>query len=188
MNNWMMFNLQDPMNEMMENIYLFHDLNLMNLIFITSMISLIFMYMIFNKFNNRFLTQGHTIEIIWTIMPIMILIILAIPSLKILYFTDETISPSLSIKVIGHQWYWSYEYPEFKFQFDSFMNKIFYLNNFRLLDTDYNLLIPINTEIRLIITSQDVIHSWTIPSLGIKMDAIPGRINQTPMKSMYNKK
>jgi cytochrome c oxidase subunit 2 len=99
-----------------------------------------------------------------------------------LYTLDENIDPSLTIKVIGHQWYWSYEFPNFphEIEFDSYMVPTSDLNNgeFRLLEVDNKLLIPVNVNVRLIISSTDVIHCWTIPSLGVKADAIPGRLNQ----------
>lgn len=103
---------------------------------------------------------------------------LAIPSLKILYLTDEINHPILSIKVLGHQWYWRYEYNDFKnLEFDSFIIK-FENNEFRLLDVDNRLILPIKNQIRLLVNSLDVIHSFAIPRLGLKVDAVPGRINQ----------
>lgn len=115
-------------------------------------------------------------------MPIIILVYLALPSLKILYLTDEIFNPILTIKSIGHQWYWKYEYSDFKnINFNSFIIKNNELKNFnfRLLDVDNNIVIPIKSQIRILINSADVIHSWTIPRIGVKIDAIPGRINQT---------
>lgn len=112
----------------------------------------------------------------------LILIYMAIPSLKILYLTDEIYLPTLTIKSIGHQWYWSYEYSDFnEIKFNSFIIKNNDINkyNFRLLDVDNNIIIPFKNQIRILINSADVIHSWTVPSLGVKIDSIPGRINQT---------
>lgn len=101
---------------------------------------------------------------------------LAFPSIKILYITEEFSSPAITIKIIGHQWYWSYEYSELKnLNFDSFIEDS---NLIRLLNTSNFIVIPKKTVIRAVISSEDVIHSWTIPSIGIKIDAIPGRINQ----------
>ena len=109
-------------------------------------------------------------------------IAIAIPSFALLYSIDENIDPSLTIKVIGHQWYWSYEYSSFdnEIEFDAYMIPTTDLNigDFRLLETDNKVYIPVNTDVRLIISSADVIHSWTVPSLGVKVDAIPGRLNQ----------
>lgn len=160
----------------------FHDLTIIILTFITILILFIIVMIIFNKFINRYLLESHTIELIWTILPIFILIFIAIPSLKILYLTDELNRNKLTIKAIGHQWYWRYEYSDFpNIEFDSFMIPTNQLTNneFRLLDVDTRCILPFNHSIRILTTSLDVIHAWTVPSLGIKIDSTPGRINQT---------
>nr|ACJ69616.1 cytochrome c oxidase subunit II [Venturia canescens] len=183
-NIWFKMNLQDANSSIMENLKFFHDYSMMILLIITIMIIYIMLSLIMNKMNNKYILQNHNIEIIWTIMPMIILIYMAIPSLKILYLTDEIFNPLLTIKSIGHQWYWSYEYSDFKnINFNSFMIKNNEMSkfNFRLLDVDNNLVIPMKSQIRMLVNSNDVIHSWTIPSIGIKIDAIPGRINQTMM-------
>lgn len=134
-----------------------------------------------NKLTDRFLLHGNLIELIWTIIPIFILIFIAIPSIKILYLTDEIHNNKLSLKSIGHQWYWRYEYSDFiKVEFDSFIIPTDQLinNEFRLLDVDNRCILPFNLPIRVLTTSIDVIHSWTVPSLGIKIDSTPGRLNQ----------
>lgn len=135
-----------------------------------------------NKIINRFLLHGNTIELIWTIIPMFILIFIAIPSLKILYLTEETSNNKLTLKSIGHQWYWRYEYSDFQnINFDSFIIPTNQLspNEFRLLDVDNRCILPYKYSIRLLTTSIDVIHSWTLPALGIKVDSTPGRLNQT---------
>lgn len=148
------------------------------------MISSILLYIIriilINKFTNISLTRGNFIEIFWTIIPMLILLFLALPSLHLLYLTDETIDPVFSIKVIGHQWYWRYEYRDFyKKDFDSYIVNNFQDKDlFRLLDVDNYLVVPIRCQLRFLVSAIDVIHSFTIPSLGIKVDAVPGRINQ----------
>lgn len=118
---------------------------------------------------------------IWTILPIFILFVIATPSLKVLYIIDDPFSPNLTIKAIGHQWYWSYEYSDFpEIEFNSYItpqNETLRRES-RLLETDNNLVLPVNTQIRLIATAADVIHAWTVPSLGVKADAVPGRLNQ----------
>nr|YP_010261476.1 cytochrome c oxidase subunit II [Haltichella nipponensis]UIB40558.1 cytochrome c oxidase subunit II [Haltichella nipponensis] len=171
---WGQMFFQDANSSMMENLINFHD----HVMMIISMIIMLVMYfMIFNfknKFMNQYLLSGQMIEIIWTMVPMLFLLVIAFPSLKILYMLDEIYSPMLSFKIIGHQWYWSYECNEIKMEFDSFMNNDF----FRLLDVDNRLIIPYNTQMRLLISSLDVIHSFTVPSLGIKVDAVPGRLNQ----------
>nr|YP_010034064.1 cytochrome c oxidase subunit II [Colobopsis nipponica]QOW83444.1 cytochrome c oxidase subunit II [Colobopsis nipponica] len=180
MNTWNLTlqNANTPSTEMM---IFFHDFTLMILIMITSIILLIMIMMKANKFTDRFLLQGHVMEMIWTISPMIILIFIAIPSLKILYITEENHLNKLSIKCIGHQWYWSYEYSDFMdIEFNSYMipNNELKLNEFRLLDTDNRCILPFNFPIRILTSSMDVIHAWTVPSLGIKMDSTPGRLNQ----------
>lgn len=151
------------------------------LIIITILVGQILIRIFFNKFTHRFLLEGQLIEIIWTILPAITLILIALPSLRLLYILDEINNPIITIKTIGHQWYWSYEYSDYKnIEFDSFIiplndSKPF---NFRLLDVDNRIIIPYETQIRLLITATDVIHSWALPSLGIKIDGTPGRLNQ----------
>lgn len=154
---------------------------------IISIIIYILFFIINNKLINRFLLEGQIIEIIWTIIPMFFLIFLAIPSLKILYITDEINNPLFSFKAIGHQWYWEYEYDLvvnnkiINLYIDNSESIILKENNkdlFRLLDVSETFLIPIKCQIRIIVLSDDVIHSFTVPSIGIKVDAVPGRLNQ----------
>nr|YP_009472871.1 cytochrome c oxidase subunit II [Melophagus ovinus]ART65744.1 cytochrome c oxidase subunit II [Melophagus ovinus]AWB97137.1 cytochrome c oxidase subunit II [Melophagus ovinus] len=182
MATWTNLNLQNSASPLMEQLIFFHDHTLMILIMITTMVSYLMFMLFFNKLINRFLLHGQIIEIIWTIIPAIILLFIAFPSLRLLYLLDEINEPMISIKAIGHQWYWKYEYSDFKnIEFDSYMIPINELptNGFRLLDVDNRMIIPMNVQIRILVTATDVIHSWTIPSLGIKMDATPGRLNQT---------
>nr|ARH53989.1 cytochrome c oxidase subunit 2 [Phyllobrotica quadrimaculata] len=173
--------LQDSASPLMEQLTYFHDHTLMILVIITVLVSQILISLFFNKFIHRYLLEGQMIEIIWTILPTITLIFIAIPSLRLIYILDEINNPLITIKTIGHQWYWSYEYSDFKtIEFDSYMIPSNELNkhNFRLLDVDNRIVIPFESNIRMLITSGDVIHSWTIPSLGVKVDATPGRLNQ----------
>nr|YP_009725532.1 cytochrome c oxidase subunit II [Homoeoxipha nigripes]QHQ73123.1 cytochrome c oxidase subunit 2 [Homoeoxipha nigripes] len=181
MSTWSNLNIQNSSSPLMEQLIFFHDHTLLILSMITIMISYIMISLFWNKFNNRFLFQGQMIEMIWTILPAVTLVFIALPSLKLLYLLDDSYNPMMSFKTIGHQWYWSYEYMDFKnmIEFDSYMlNEFNSLNLFRLLDVDNRTIIPMNIQIRNLITSADVIHSWTIPTLGIKSDATPGRLNQ----------
>nr|UAM91049.1 cytochrome c oxidase subunit 2 [Euura bridgmanii] len=181
MNTWTNFYLQDAASPMMEQLMFFHDHAMTILILITTSIMYIMIYMFINKLKNKNLLNHQNIEIIWTISPTFMLIFIALPSIHLLYLMDEMSSPLMTIKAIGHQWYWSYEYTDFKnIEFDSYMiqKNNLNLNSFRLLDVDNNMIIPLNSQIRMLISSTDVIHSWTIPSLGKKIDAIPGRLNQ----------
>ena len=136
--------------------------------------------------SNKYLNHGTLIELIWTITPALILILIAFPSFKLLYLMDEVTDPSLSILVEGHQWYWSYQYPDFLnsdeefIEFDSYLVPEADLEEgaLRLLEVDNRVIIPELTHVRFIITAADVIHSFAVPALGIKVDAYPGRLNQ----------
>nr|ACY73631.1 cytochrome c oxidase II [Eicochrysops hippocrates] len=180
MATWSNLNFQNSVSPLMEQIIFFHDHSLIILIMITMLVSYMMLSMFFNKFINRFLLEGQLIELIWTILPAITLIFIALPSLRLLYLLDELNNPLITIKSIGHQWYWSYEYSDFKnIEFDSYMINEYNLNNFRLLDVDNRIIIPMNNNIRMLITATDVIHSWTVPAIGVKVDANPGRLNQT---------
>nr|YP_011035829.1 cytochrome c oxidase subunit 2 [Penicillidia jenynsii]WRI60685.1 cytochrome c oxidase subunit 2 [Penicillidia jenynsii] len=181
MTTWFSFNLQDSCSPLMEQLIFFHDHTLMIILMITIFIMYIMINMFFNKFINRFLLHGQMIEFIWTLIPSFILLFIALPSLRLLYLLDEIMEPSLTLKSIGNQWYWKYEYSDFKnIEFDSYMvpQENLDLNSFRLLEVDNRVILPMNSKIRMLVTSMDVIHSWTIPSLGVKVDGTPGRLNQ----------
>nr|YP_009971827.1 cytochrome c oxidase subunit II [Epipedocera atra]QNH68714.1 cytochrome c oxidase subunit 2 [Epipedocera atra] len=181
MATWTTTLLQDSASPLMEQLSFFHDHALLILVIITVLVGQLMITMFFNKFIHRFLLEGQAIEIIWTILPAITLIFIALPSLRLIYILDEVSNPLISIKAIGHQWFWSYEYSDFKnIEFDSYMIPADNLDsfNFRLLDVDNRMVIPFETPIRIIVTATDVIHSWTIPSVGIKIDATPGRLNQ----------
>ena len=133
------------------------------------------------------IVHGTTIEIIWTIFPSIILMFIAIPSFALLYSMDEVVvDPAITIKAIGHQWYWTYEYSDYNssdeqsLTFDSYMipEDDLELGQLRLLEVDNRVVVPANTHLRIIVTSADVLHSWAVPSLGVKCDAVPGRLNQ----------
>nr|UOU85190.1 cytochrome c oxidase subunit II [Cephalops aeneus] len=182
MATWMNFDLQNSSSPLMEQLIFFHDHTLMILLMITILVGYLMTMLFFNKFTNRYLLHGQTIEIIWTILPAIILLFIAFPSLKLLYLLDEINEPTITLKSIGHQWYWSYEYSDFtNLEFDSYMIPSNELNNemFRLLDVDNRIILPMNSQIRILVTAADVIHSWTIPSLGVKIDGTPGRLNQS---------
>nr|QOE88756.1 cytochrome c oxidase subunit II [Hodotermes mossambicus]WHM51655.1 cytochrome c oxidase subunit II [Hodotermes mossambicus] len=182
MATWANMNLQDSASPIMEQLIFFHDHTLMIMLMILMVVAYMMTTMISNKLVNRFMLEGQMIEVAWTIAPAVILIFIAIPSLRLLYLMDEIQTPSMTLKIIGHQWYWSYEYSDFnKVEFDSYMipQEEMKPYNFRLLDTDNRTTLPMNSTIRLIVTAADVLHSWTIPSLGVKIDATPGRLNQS---------
>nr|UFI48420.1 cytochrome c oxidase subunit II [Gunungidia aurantiifasciata] len=181
MASWLMLSFQDAVSPIMEQLIMFHDHTMMIIIMITSIVAYMMMSLMVNKYINRILLEGQFIELIWTILPALMLIFIALPSLKILYLMEEMNKPIITIKAIGHQWFWSYEYSDFKkIEFDSYMKPTNELENneFRLLDVDSRMMIPFNISSRMLVSSTDVIHSWTIPSIGMKIDASPGRINQ----------
>lgn len=126
--------------------------------------------------------RSSYVEIIWTVTPALVLMGIALPSLKLLYLMDEVMDPSITIKAIGHQWYWGYEYSDYEptIKFDSYMKDSADLEDgeLRLLEVDNRVVLPASSRVRVIVTSSDVLHSWAIPSLGVKADAIPGRLNQ----------
>nr|YP_009866787.1 cytochrome oxidase subunit 2 [Hygrobates longiporus]BCG28119.1 cytochrome oxidase subunit 2 [Hygrobates longiporus] len=178
---WMTISFQDSNSPLMEHMVFFHDHTMVVIITITIMVG----YLLLSSINSDSFSsknQEHTeMEIFWTILPAGLLIFIALPSMKILYLTDEMNSTFLMIKTMGNQWYWSYEYSDLKnLQFDSFMLNG---NEPRLLCTSNHLIIPSKTPIQMLVSSNDVIHSWTIPSLGVKADAVPGRLNQLFMIS-----
>nr|YP_010277852.1 cytochrome c oxidase subunit II [Turanoclytus namaganensis]UHY95167.1 cytochrome c oxidase subunit II [Turanoclytus namaganensis] len=186
MMTWKTLLLQDSASPLMEQLSFFHDHALMILVIITVLVGQLMLTLFFNKLTHRFLLEGQMIEIIWTILPAVTLIFIALPSLRLIYILDEVSNPVLTVKIIGHQWYWSYEYSDFsQIEFDSYMiptNDLKHFN-FRLLDVDNRMVIPFESPIRVIVTSSDVIHSWTIPSMGVKIDATPGRLNQVSLMS-----
>nr|YP_009441814.1 cytochrome c oxidase subunit II [Simianus niponicus]AOY39450.1 cytochrome c oxidase subunit 2 [Simianus niponicus] len=184
MATWNMIFTQNSSSPLMEQLIFFHDHTLIILLMIISIVGYLMGSLFFNLYTHRFLLEGQTIELIWTILPAITLIFIALPSLQLLYLLDEINNPLVSIKTIGHQWYWSYEYSDFmNSEFDSYMSpqKNMEKFNFRLLDVDNRTVLPFNSQIRMLITAADVIHSWTISSLGVKVDATPGRLNQATL-------
>lgn len=174
--------LLDSNSPLIEQLNFFHDHTILILILVTTLVGYNIRTLFFNKFINRFLLHGQLIEIIWTALPAIILLFIAFPSLRILYLLDEINKPAITLKSIGHQWYWSYEYSDFKnIEFDSYIipTEELETDGFRLLDVDNRIILPTNAQVRVIVTAADVLHSWTVPSLGVKVDATPGRLNQT---------
>ena len=202
--NWQI-GLQDPATPTVEGMSFFHDyLNSYMIIIGTCIFFLL--YTLCNNFIRKpklyvdEFTHDSLLEIIWTIIPAFILLLLAVPSFTLLYSLDESSNPSITLKIIGHQWYWSYEYSDYvatsfkgkvfsnSIAYDSYMLSTSDLNNkkpFRLLEVDNVVNLPILTHIRLLVTASDVLHSWAVPSFGIKIDACPGRLSQA---SLYLKR
>lgn len=176
MPNWTALSFQDCTSPSIEHILFFHDHAIVILILITILTLYLVVTLIKGNKFNKFIIEGQEIETIWTILPAILLIFIALPSLKTLYIIEDTKTPRITIKVSGHQWYWSYEYTSLNLvETENFMENSKII---RLLKTREFLYLPVNTLIRTLVTSADVIHSWTIPSLGTKVDALPGRLNQ----------
>lgn len=196
---WQLY-FQDSATPIMEGIInLHHDLMFFItfiFFFVLVVLSRTLSYFTKNTINidhSKKIVHGTTIEIIWTVLPSVILVIVALPSFALLYSIDEVIDPALTIKCVGHQWYWSYEYSDFEakfgtINFDSYMipEDELEIGELRLLEVDNRIVLPTNAHIRIIITAADVLHSWAVPSLGIKVDACIGRLNQTSVFILRN--
>lgn len=178
---WGQLIFQDAASPIILQLISFHDHTLIILTLVISVVSYAILIIILNKYTNRYLIEAQQIETIWTIVPAIILIFLALPSLRLLYLTDEVRNPSITLKAIGHQWYWRYEYTDFTdIEIDSYIIPTTDLTpgEYRLLEVDNRIVLPIQIEIRVLVTAADVIHAWTVPALGVKVDAVPGRLNQ----------
>lgn len=181
---------QDAVSPVAREMNDFHNL-LLWIIGIISLFVLLLLIYVMVKFNRKAnptptkTTHNTFIEIVWTVVPIMILLAIAVPSFKLLYHGDRIENPDMTIKAIGYQWYWGYEYPDAgDLAFDAVMLEDDELaqGQPRLLATDNAIVLPIDTNIRLLVTAEDVIHSWAMPAFGVKMDAVPGRLNETWMR------
>nr|YP_010397970.1 cytochrome c oxidase subunit II [Rasbora sarawakensis]UQJ79208.1 cytochrome c oxidase subunit II [Rasbora sarawakensis] len=173
---------QDAASPVMEELLNFHDHALMIVFLISVLVLYIIAAMVSTKLTNKLILDSQEIEIVWTVLPAVILILIALPSLRILYLMDEINDPHLTVKAMGHQWYWSYEYPDYSdLNFDAYMipTKELQPGEYRLMETDNRVVVPKESPIRIMVSAEDVLHSWAVPSLGVKMDAVPGRLNQT---------
>nr|YP_007024868.1 cytochrome c oxidase subunit II [Pseudorca crassidens]ADF29548.1 cytochrome c oxidase subunit II [Pseudorca crassidens]ADZ22990.1 cytochrome c oxidase subunit II [Pseudorca crassidens]ADZ23003.1 cytochrome c oxidase subunit II [Pseudorca crassidens] len=178
--------LQDAASPVMEELLQFHDHALMIVFLISSLVLYIITLMLTTKLTHTSTMDAQEVETIWTVLPAIILIMIALPSLRILYMMDEINNPSLTVKTMGHQWYWSYEYTDYEdLNFDSYMIPTSDLKpgELRLLEVDNRMVLPMQMTIRMLVSSEDVLHSWAVPSLGLKTDAIPGRLNQMTLTS-----
>ena len=186
---WQM-TFQPAASPMMEEIVSMHHLLLTIISAIACFVVLLLGYVIYRFRAKKNLIPSKTshhvvLEIIWTLVPVIILVIIGIPSIKLLFALDKPQDAQMTIKVIGRQWYWSYEYPTNDpakpITFDSYMveEKDLKPGMHRLLEVDNRVIVPVDTTVRILVTSSDVLHSFAVPSLGIKKDAVPGRINET---------
>jgi cytochrome c oxidase subunit II len=180
-------NFQAPASPVAEMIVSLHDLLLFITIAISAFVLVLMAYACIryrasrNPVPSR-RTHNSVLEIAWTAIPVLILVVIAIPSFKLLYFMDRVVDPEMTLKAIGRQWYWSYEYPDHgNFTFDAYMiaEQDLTEDQLRLYDVDNPVVLPVDTDIRLLTTASDVIHAWAMPALGVKMDAVPGKINET---------
>src|SRR5471030_1638737 len=174
----------------MDDIIWFHDF-LLYLIVVITIFVLALLVIVMVKFNARSnpvpsrTTHNTTIEVLWTVVPVLILVMIAVPSFRLLFYELKVPPADITVKATGKQWFWSYSYPDSKFEFDSFMvqTKDLKPGQPRLLAVDNEMVVPVNKVVRVLTTGADVIHSFAIPSFGIKIDAIPGRINETWFKA-----
>ena len=188
--NWQL-GFQDSASKGMETIVWFHDYMLLPTITAIMVFVLFLILYVCIKFraskNKIASTTSHnaTVEVLWTLIPCLILIVLAVPSFKLLYEQDTIPKVDVTIKAVGYQWYWGYEYPDEKIGFDSYMieEKDLKPNQPRLLTVDNEIYVPVNKVVRVMITANDVLHAWALPSFGVKRDAVPGRINETWFKA-----
>jgi len=182
---------QDSASQSMTEIVSFHNNILLPIIIAISVFVLFLMIYTCIRFrasknpNPSKTTHNVAVEVLWTLIPCLILIVMAVPSFKILYKQDTIPKVDLTIKAIGYQWYWGYEYPDENIIFESYMIKEEELkeNQPRLLTVDNEVVVPVNKVVKVLITANDVLHAWALPSFGVKRDAVPGRINETWFKA-----
>nr|CAI64009.1 cytochrome oxidase subunit II [Isotoma viridis] len=181
MATWAALGFQNAASPLMEQLIFFHDHAMTILILIITIVGYNLFSTCFNTNIDQHMLESQGLELFWTIVPSFVLIFIGLPSIRLLYLLDEVYTPAITLKTIGHQWYWSYEYSDFlNAEFDSYMIPSNEISSemFRLLDVDNRTVIPMNAQVRTLITAADVLHSWTVPSLGVKADAVPGRLNQ----------
>jgi len=178
---------QNPATDLMGSVVGLHNIILIVMTLVTLFVLFLLFYVSFRFSAKRnpipsTTTHNTVVEVLWTAIPIVILVVLAIPSFKLLYQQEKSENYDMTVKVIGHQWYWEYEYPDHgDFYFESYMVQEQDLEegDLRLLTVDNPLVIPANKNIQILITAGDVLHSWAVPSMGLKTDAVPGRLNET---------
>lgn len=186
---WGQLNLQEGIRVTIELLNYFHDYIIVILVLIVVFVTYMLIYVSFSPYIDKYTMDSHLLETIWTIVPIIILLFIAFPSLYLLYLIEEVSKPSLTVKVVGHQWYWEYQYSNswFNYSFDSYMiQELEDAALYYTLDVDNRLVLPTLTNILFLVTSADVLHSWAVPTLGIKTDAIPGRLNYLTTKALYS--
>lgn len=179
--------LPEPASPTADKIEAFHELLLVIITIISVFVLLLMLYTCWRFRESRnpnpsTTSHNSVIEVIWTVVPVIVLVAIAIPSFRLLYFADHTTKADMTLKIIGNQWYWSYEYPDYgNFTFDANLIPRSEIKKGQLaqMDTDYPVVLPVGKKIRLLMTSRDVIHSWAISAFGVRLDNVPGRINET---------
>ena len=188
--NWQL-GFQEAASQSMRDIVNFHDKLLLPIIVAISVFVLFLMAYACIRFrasrnpNPSTRTHNVAIEVLWTLIPCLILIVIAVPSFKTFYSQDRIPKADVTIKAVGYQWYWGYEYPDENIIFDSYMleDKDLKADQPRLLAVDNVVVVPVNKVVKVLITANDVLHAWALPSFGVKRDAVPGRINETWFKA-----
>lgn len=176
---------QESVTPIMDKFMSFHHI-LLYVIFAVSIFVVLLLVYVCIKFNAKAnpvpskTSHNTLIEIIWTVAPVIILVAITIPSIKILYYNEEVPESEMTLKVIGNQWFWSYQYPDYNLAFDSYIipEKDLKEGDIRLLSVDNQVVLPVDTTIRLQSTGADVIHNWAVPAFGTKLEAVPGRLNE----------
>jgi len=178
---WIAIGFQNAASPLIEQLIFFHDHAITILILIICIVAYNLLSTCFRSNIDQHILESQGLELFWTIVPTFILLFIGLPSIRLLYLLDEVYNPRITLKTVGHQWYWSYEYSDFlNVEFDAYIIPTNEATNsiFRLLDVDNRTILPINSQVRTLITAADVLHSWTVPSMGVKADAVPGRLNQ----------
>lgn len=186
---WQM-GFQEAASPVMEKLDSFHDMLLVVIVVIAGFVTLLMAYVCvrFSAKNNPVPSKNShntLLEIIWTVVPIIILVAICIPSMRLLYYIEDTEKADMTLKVIGYQWYWGYQYPDNgDISFESYLIPDDKLpeGGTRLLEVDNRVVLPVDTTVRIQLTAADVIHAWAVPALGVRMDAVPGRLNETWVK------
>lgn len=186
---WGQLNFQEGISTSIEFINYLHDYIIVILLLILTFVTYIFIYVSARPYVDKYTMDSHVLETVWTVVPMIILLFIAFPSLGLLYLIEEVSKPALTVKVVGHQWYWEYQYSNswFNHSFDSYIvHELESAPLYYTLDVDNRLVLPTIANILFLITSADVLHSWTVPTLGIKVDAMPGRLNYLTSKTIFS--
>nr|YP_010148830.1 cytochrome c oxidase subunit II [Pseudanodonta complanata]QQV69721.1 cytochrome c oxidase subunit 2 [Pseudanodonta complanata] len=182
MSFWGQLGFQDSYSGLSSELIFFHDHAMFVLVLVSSFVGYMMVCLLKSSLSSRFILEAQALEAAWTMVPGLLLLVLAIPSVRLLYLLDEVGGPMVSMKAIGHQWYWEYEYGDSNdiVGFDSYMVSALEVSDggYRLLEVDNRCVLPYGVDSRILVSSVDVIHAWALPSLGVKVDAVPGRINQ----------